>query len=120
MINLNKNIDHWFLHYFDYSMIIGTFLGALYLIVILCKVNIDVPTSIGLILFILVLSVLPGYFLVPSYIYPDYTAGKIFCTKWYINIIFVFFTLGIGPAVLYTIRWRKVIVKEMELEMAVK
>ena len=113
MFSLNKNIDHWILNYYTYSMIAGLVLGVVTLLSIFFNKTFDSPDKLFIFFICVFVSAVGGYLLVPTHIYPNFSPIKIYSKELWLYYAFVFLTIGIGPAVMYFIRWKAVIESKM-------
>ena len=113
MVSLNKNIDHWLLNYYTYSMIIGLISGLLVLAKIFFCISVNIPDLFFIISVLFLVSAIGGYLLVPTHIYPKFSPMKIYSKEYWFYYAFIFFTIGIGPAAMYFIRWKAIIKSKM-------
>jgi len=96
-------------------MIVGLLLGIGSLSNIFFYIPINIPEFFSLLLFLIIISAVGGYLLIPTHIYPNFSLIKIFSKELWIYYAFILFTVGIGPAVMYFIRWKAMIESKMKI-----
>ena len=102
-MNLSKS-DKFIFYYIRVSLITGI-ISAISLVVIkFFELIISVP--LGIFLFVMLLSSIPGYLILPGIIYKgDFETGLVFTMDQMIYYSFAFVTLGVGPSVIYFVKF---------------
>jgi len=96
-------------------MIVGLSLGIGSLSGLFFHVPVNIPEFFFFLLALTFVSAIGGYLLIPTHIYSSFSPIKIYSKELWIYYAFIFFTLGIGPAVMYFIRWKAMIESKMKI-----
>ncbi len=99
--------DRFLINYIRMSMIIGTLSSISIFLIIFLQINISLTA--GIIIFGLLFLSVPGFLILPGLIYEDFKTGMTFTIDQMVYYAFVVFTLGIGPALVYFIKFEPTI-----------
>ena len=111
--SLNKK-DRLLIYYLRYSLIAGSSSAITVSIVVIFGLNIS--TFTGILIFAILLSSIPGYLILPGILYRTFLTGWTFTADQMIYYTFIVLTLGLGPALIYFIKFDPTVKKKMLLE----
>ena len=100
---MEPKIDRILINYIRVSLILGILSAIAIFIMVVFEIDISVPT--GIFIFGILFLSLPGYLILPGLIYEDFKTGMVFTIDQMVYFVFVFLTLGIGPALVYYIKF---------------
>ena len=102
--------DRLLIYYLRYSLIFGSLSAIAIFSIVIFESNISFFT--GILVFAVLLSAIPGYLILPGILYRTFLTGMTFTEDQMIYYTFTILTLGIGPALIYFIRFNPTL-KEM-------
>ena len=100
--NLTKD-DRFLIYYFRYSLIFGMLSAILIFVITVFELNISIP--VGIVVFAILFSAIPGYLILPGIVYKNFRTGMVLTVDQMIYYAFTILTLGIGPALIYFIKF---------------
>ena len=96
-------------------MIVGLSFGIGSILNLFFHIPVNIPEFFFILLALTFVTAVGGYLLIPTHIFRSFSPIKIFSKKLWIYSAFVIFTVGIGPAVMYFIRWKAMIESKMKI-----
>jgi len=104
--------DRILINYIRVSLILGVLSAFSIFIIYLFKISI--PNIVGIIISGILFVSLPGYLILPGLIYNDFRTGMVFTSDQMLYYAFVVLTLGIGPALIYYLKFEPTIKSLLE------
>lgn len=95
--------DRLLIYYLRYSLIFGSSSAVTIFLIYIFRFNIS--TLAGILVFAFLLSAIPGYLILPGILYKTFLTGMTFTIDQMIYYTFTIITLGIGPALIFYIKF---------------
>jgi hypothetical protein len=97
-------------------MIAGFALGIGNLYRLFFYTPIEIPDFFVILLILIFVFAIGGYLLIPTHIYQSFSPLKYYSKEFILYYAFTIFTFGIGPSVMYFIKWKTIIKSKMKIE----
>lgn len=100
---MKPKIDRILINYIRISLILGVLSAVA--ISIIVYFEIDISVVVGICIFGILFLSIPGYLILPGLIHDDFKTGMVFTIDQMVYFAFVIFTLGVGPTLVYYIKF---------------